>query len=82
MVDSINGIGQSQNVTQTNKSQEQRAERAEERVRAREADQVEISQEAIDLAEAEQAAREARDVLARDESQTLGLDPSFDEDAA
>lgn len=85
MVDSTSGIGQIQNVSSTNRTQQntqnRRSEESEDTQRAAPTDEVEISEDAINLAQAEQAASDVRSTLEQDETQTLGLNPDFAEDA-
>lgn len=85
MVDPTNIVGGPRNIGVTERAQPSennlRRERPAEQGSARaEAprDEVRISQEALSLSQAENAAREAREALERDQSQSLGLDPNFD----
>ncbi len=85
MVDSVGGIGPGQNVASgNNRAQNTRDDRrTEDTARANPVDEVEISQEALNIAAAEEAAAEqtasaAREQLAGDPGQSLGLDPGFD----
>ena len=79
MVDSVSNSGLSQNLSQTNRSQNARNnERAEdERSKINPLDEVQISQEALDLAQAEEAAQktaeETRQIL-QNSDETLSND--------
>ncbi|MCB1652114.1 MAG: hypothetical protein KDI46_08685 [Alphaproteobacteria bacterium] len=81
MVNSVSGIGGPQQASPANKAQEQKAQaqKQDEKRRAeRTADKVEISKEAISLAQAEQAAKQVKDDLKKDDTLTLGLDADFE----
>ena len=84
MVDSISSVGASAlNSARSQGASGVSNERGEERsqqIGAR-SDRVDISEEALDLAQAEAAARDVARAVQEDETQTLGLDPSFDEAA-
>jgi hypothetical protein len=85
MVDPTNIVGGPRNIGATERPQplenNVRRERADAQERGRSEpprDEVRISEEALSLSQAENAAREAREALERDQSQSLGLDPNFD----
>lgn len=73
MVDSTRGVGPISNVQPGNRTQDARdSRRTEEARKSNEpVDEVEISQEALDVAAAERTAEEARAELARDQDTTL-----------
>lgn len=72
MVDSINGVNAPQNVTQNRNRNADRAEQQNEGRRIQ--DDVQISEEAINLAEAERSAEETRQTLADNQDITLSSD--------
>lgn len=78
MVDQINGLGQVQGITSTNKNQNTQGKRSEETERSQPRDEVSISEEALNLSQAKKTAADARAQIFRDDSVTLGLDPNFD----
>jgi Spy/CpxP family protein refolding chaperone len=65
MVDSVNGSGGLQNLTQVNRTQNSKNadKRVENSEKAVSVDEVRISEEALGLAEAEATARETRTIL-------------------
>lgn len=78
MVDSTRGIGSISNVQTGNRSQNSReADRSEETGRSEPVDEVEISQEAIDVVKAQRLAEETRAELVRTPDSTLS-DSDFD----
>ncbi len=78
MVDSINNIGGIQGVNQVNRSQNtQRSEQSRENVAIQ--DDISISGEALNLAQAEQAASDIRAQLTQNLDLSLGLSEGFDE---
>ena len=84
MVDSISSVGAGQKVEVSKRDTQERTTQKEnaEKVAAPK-DEVLISDEALQLAEqrANQEAVEARETLKQRQSETLGLDPSFDQSA-
>lgn len=76
MVDPTTGIGSIQNIQSgsrtTNNNERENVEQAREGELPR--DEVSISEEAINLQQAEQAATEAREGLSRDEELTLAAE--------
>ncbi|MCB1532578.1 MAG: hypothetical protein KDJ35_06895 [Alphaproteobacteria bacterium] len=79
MVDSTKGIGPVQNLPSNNKTQDRRAaERTEDTGRRAPVDEVEISQEALDVSSASETAQFLREQLQQDESQTLSNGSNFD----
>lgn len=75
MVDSIGPTGNTQNLNQIDATKRARESKTEEARESREArDTVEISEEAINLAQAEQVAKEAAQALAENEGITLSSD--------
>ena len=81
VVDPTKGIGPVQNVTSISKPQNvSNKERSEEKREAEEKDKVEISEEALNLVQAQEKAEETRQQLEENRDATLGLDPNFDED--
>lgn len=78
MVDSINNIGGIQGVNSANKSQNpQRSEQKRENGAVQ--DEVSISSEALNLAQAEQVASDVRAQLTQNQDLSLGLTDGFDE---
>lgn len=82
MVDSISGVGGNQSLDGTRRSQESERNNRLNESRGSESltpqDRVELSEEAISLSQAQQAAGDVRSFLEENSSQTLGLDPNFD----
>lgn len=76
MVDSIGSSGNSQNVSQTNRTQNQRTKEAQGSNATSSApqDEVQLSDEAISLAEAEQTAAETRTILEQQLDEALSND--------
>lgn len=83
MVDSIKGAGSVSNVAPSSKMQgagQKRSDKAEEVAAL--VDEVEISQEALDLASAQKSTQAARSELESNPDVTLGLDPDFENNTA
>lgn len=82
MVDSTSGIGQVPGITATNKTQNSQNKRSESAQEASKSsapqDEVQISEEALSLAQAEEAVSEIQRYLQENQDTSLGLDPSFD----
>ncbi len=74
MVDSISGSGNSQNVQQLNRAQNQRAERIE---KAKDAPEIQVKK--LDEREAEAAAQNLSSQLADNENATLGKGQLIDQ---
>lgn len=79
MVEPTKGIGQIPGIANREARDVVRQEKSEEKRGVSRSDEVEISEEAQSLQEAEKSAKQAREALEKDESLTLGLDPEFDE---
>jgi hypothetical protein len=76
MVDPTKGLGPVQNIPQTQKpAVTRRADEARETPKVQ--DTIEIPERALDAQQAEDAARDTRDSLARNADVTLGLNPLF-----
>lgn len=80
MVDSVSGLGGSvQALNNSNKTEKSGDNKTQNEGRVIE-DSVNISQEALDAAQAEQAASSVRDALENDTNTTLGSDTSVLQD--
>lgn len=77
MVDSVSGIGNASNVTSITKPK-QTQNAAELKPSVEPQDKVEISTEALNLAQAEEKAVQTRELL-KNSDFSLGLNPNFDE---
>jgi hypothetical protein len=85
MVDPTKGIGQVQSLAQASKARQashEREEKKPERADRTPRDEVKISQEALSLKQAEQAASNVRADLERNRDVTLGLDPAIVDQSA
>jgi len=85
MVESIHGAGPVQGITTGGKEplkNKQEAKERDELSGSEPVDRVEISKEALSLAQAEESAEEARDALREDQTQTLSNDEERLDDLA
>ncbi len=85
MVDPVSGSGNVQNILGTNRTTQStnntEGRRNEEARGNTPRDEVNISQEALSLADAEGATAQLRAFLEEYQEQSLGLDPNFDTEA-
>ncbi len=75
MVDSINSVGQIQNIQSVKSNTQKNKDTSETENASAPVDAVEISEEALNLAQVEKAAAEAASSLSSDGSLSLSVDP-------